>query len=422
MLTSFAVEKFRSFLDRTEIDLRPLTLLFGENNVGKSALLRVPMLLAPSLRSGGLDSPLDLGGVVCREGSFRDLVSQLQSTPELHFELKWQEEQQLAATVRHLPDLRRQVVSSLRLASGESELSAEWIPERDDRGRLGNRFEVREGAGELVEKPITFDGLVPSDIEDLSPQLSRILSDQRSGLKRIADGIQWLGSLRAAPDRLFKPRGSTPSQLQPDGGGFADVLFYEWAQRGDLYRDVRQWVEEDLGLLLDVEERAEGFVLVLSPLDRLDLRVHLADSGEGIAQVLPVLTALAMGRRKELEGSPRILAMEQPELHLHPKAELALAQRLVRVASFDPAPAMLIETHSENLLLAVQLEIMRKNLSPERVLIYWVERFEDGRSRVRRIEFDDLGQPGAGWPRGVFSEDLELAREIVRLRMERQGH
>ena len=38
-IQSFTLKNYRSFVDRTTIELRPLTLLFGYNNSGKSALL-----------------------------------------------------------------------------------------------------------------------------------------------------------------------------------------------------------------------------------------------------------------------------------------------------------------------------------------------------------------------------------------------
>ncbi|MBK3434390.1 AAA family ATPase [Pseudomonas sp. CCI1.1] len=60
MLKSFSVENYRSFSRKQDIELRPLTLFFGWNSGGKSALLRFLPLVAESLRTGG--SPIWLGG------------------------------------------------------------------------------------------------------------------------------------------------------------------------------------------------------------------------------------------------------------------------------------------------------------------------------------------------------------------------
>jgi predicted ATPase len=74
-LSSFTVANYRSFLRPTTIELRPLTLLFGYNNSGKSALLRVLPLLADSVGTPR-GAPLNLDSAAVRGASFRDLCSQ----------------------------------------------------------------------------------------------------------------------------------------------------------------------------------------------------------------------------------------------------------------------------------------------------------------------------------------------------------
>lgn len=62
----------------------------------------------------------------------------------------------------------------------------------------------------------------------------------------------------------------------------------------------------------------------------------------------------------------------------------------------------------------MQLAIVRGEVPREHVLVYWVRELEDGSSEVDRITFDELGRPeGDTWPPGVFSEDVEQARQIV---------
>lgn len=68
------------------------------------------------------------------------------------------------------------------------------------------------------------------------------------------------------------------------------------------------------------------------------------DVGIGISQVLPVLV-IAYGSQGKL------IAMEQPEIHLHPalQAELAMSSSKPRSASADNT--FILETHSEHLIL-----------------------------------------------------------------------
>ena len=64
MLSAFRVREYRCFRDWTEIELRPLTLLFGYNGAGKSALIRLLPALMESVRAQG--APLALEGKALR--------------------------------------------------------------------------------------------------------------------------------------------------------------------------------------------------------------------------------------------------------------------------------------------------------------------------------------------------------------------
>ncbi len=418
MLTSFAVTNYRSFVDQTRIELRPLTLLFGPNNAGKSALLRVLPLIADSILDAGR-SPLKLGAAN-RGGGFEDLVSRIHPGRGLDLDLAWQTGS-FGAKIRHLPDLYRQLVTELRIARGNQAVEAQWIPEEDALGRPENRFELKiPNNSAVTEAHFEFYGLQPGisiDIEEA--ETIELFQALNRDLESIAKGIQWLGSMRALPERSFKPSGAAPLRLGHDGAGFSELLFFDKVERGGLLEEVSAWYEKHFGQVLDLVETGDSAYLALSPIAAAGLRIPLADTGEGIAQVLPVLVALANAHRSA-SADPQLLAVEQPELHLHPAAELALGQRLAEVAAGDQAPKMLVETHSENLMLSVQLQIAKGLLPASSVLAYWIERLEDGSSVVRRIDFDDDGQTD-GWPEGVFSEDIELARQLFHVRREKQS-
>ena len=142
-----------------------------------------------------------------------------------------------------------------------------------------------------------------------------------------------------------------------------------------------------------------------------------------MVQVLPVLVLGVQALQGEL-GTDAVLTIEHPELHLHPAAERELAGFFCELARHEGAPRTLMETHSENFLLRVQLAIARGELAPERVLVYWVQELEDGSGQADPITFDALGRPvGDRWPPGVFSEDVEQARQLVleRRKVERPG-
>jgi hypothetical protein len=413
MLTSLTVERYRPFAERTRIELRPLTLLFGYNNAGKSALLRTLPLLSESIAEPGRN-PLKQGAA-SRGGGFHDLVSKIvPSATSLSLGLGWDRSNSFLAEIRDLPDRRRQIVIKLEMLIAGRKIVASWNPSVDGAGQPGSHYAIDGVEGER-ELQIEMHGLIPFlPNEPSTTQAGELFGQVREGLSSNTAGIQWLSSLRHQPDRSFLPDAAPATRLGSDGGGAEQILFFDRVDRGHLLPEVSEWFERHFDQTLDIHEVGETAYLALSPRSAPTLRVPLADTGEGIAQVLPVLVALALSRSAE-KKTPQLLALEQPELHLHPAAELALARQFVHVAAQRNPPVLLIETHSENLLLSVQLQVAEGLIPPDRVAVYWIERLQGGGATIRTIDLDEQGQ-AQNWPRGVFSEDLQLARRLYNAR------
>lgn len=102
--------------------------------------------------------------------------------------------------------------------------------------------------------------------------------------------------------------------------------------------------------------------------------------------------------------------IEQPELHLHDAAHAPLGDLLLD-ATARPGCVMLVETHSEALLLRVRRRVA-EGLPPERVALYYVEA-TGASSSLRRIPLLPNGEV-EGWPAGVFSESFEEVKAIRR--------
>ena len=142
------------------------------------------------------------------------------------------------------------------------------------------------------------------------------------------------------------------------------------------------------------------------------LPVRPADVGVGISQILPVVVAALDGDR------PGITAIEQPELHLHPRLQVELGDLFAQ--QIDRGSAFLIETHSEHLLLRF-MKRMRQTcdgalaegapkVRPEDIAVYFVEIDPNGdQTLIRQMPLNERGDLVEAWPGGFFEEDL---REI----------
>ena len=419
-LAGFTVEKYRSFVRPAKVELRPLTLLFGYNSAGKSSLLRTLPLLAASMDPNA-PGPLALGSEVARGATFADIKSHQVAGSIVSFGLEWNERSgpisKTELRIFDVEDRKEQVVERIRAfdPAGSLVFEAEWDLDGKAAGGPGLSYMVRfpPPLDKPVPQRIEFAGLLPLRLSDPpGPPVSGYFWSLREQMNDLRNSVHWIGSLRAMPSRRADYIGR-PKSMGPTGKEAVAILAYDKRGQGSILRRVSAWYQSATRHSLDIIEEAGRFSVVLSPLKGAPVNINLVDTGEGMAQVLPVLVLGVQAIQGEL-GADAVLAIEHPELHLHPAAERELASFFCELARQEEAPRTLIETHSENFLLRVQLAIVRGEIPREHVLVYWVRELEDGSSEVERITFDELGRPeGNTWPPGVFSEDVEQARQIV---------
>lgn len=430
MLKSFSLENYRSFVDPATIDLRPITLLFGYNHSGKSALLRFLPLLAESA-TGRYPGPLALQSPPARGASFDDLCSRQSERSSLSFTLSGDlteprtEQFSCRYELRSLPGTEHFIhaVESSWRAAADQPLTTFNAARRPEAMPGSRSMSLRHAQGDAVKSALaqfSFHGLTPflRGPTAMAPWVWDDFQLHAAFLADLFDQVQWLGAIRRPPPRRVEliPGAALPAKIAPDGGGAAELLAADHG--GELRRAVETWFGgEKGGQRFVLQTREDNVRLRLGPWAAPGVEVDLADCGEGMTQVLPVIVALARAERGAPDD-PRIVACEQPELHLHPRKEIALARLLARIASTAAPPSLLLETHSENLLLALQLEIAEGRLDPARLGLYWIRQYEDGTSRAEPLAIDADARI-KGWPRGVFEEDSTLARELAEARMRR---
>ena len=130
------------------------------------------------------------------------------------------------------------------------------------------------------------------------------------------------------------------------------------------------------------------------------------DVGIGVSQVLPVLVAAYAS-----QGS--ILAMEQPEIHLHPALQAELGDVFIESALGPRGNTFILETHSEHLILRLLRRIRETTngelppdltpIHPEHVAVLYVLPDKDG-AKVVEIPIRPDGEFAERWPQGFFAE------------------
>ena len=133
--------------------------------------------------------------------------------------------------------------------------------------------------------------------------------------------------------------------------------------------------------------------------------VSIADVGLGVSQTLPVLVALLVAKPGQL------VYLEQPEIHLHPSAQRALAE-VIAAASLRGVKVV-VETHSSLLLLGIQTLVAQKKLPPDLVSLHLFKRDADsGATTVTSANIDEDGTFG-DWPVDFDDVTLQAQREYL---------
>lgn len=110
---------------------------------------------------------------------------------------------------------------------------------------------------------------------------------------------------------------------------------------------------------------------------------NLADVGYGIGQVLPIIVQSLIQTHEN-----NTMLIQQPEVHLHPRAQAALGTFFARLAGRDRLFA--IETHSDYLVDRVRQEVAKGTIKSDDVQILFFDK-PGLETTIHRLTIDENG-------------------------------
>lgn len=405
------LQNFMAFEDTGWIELRPITLLFGRNSSGKSAIIRALRLLKQSLDAPGDKGPfifeslygVDLGSFTdmvhggsdkkhvwfhfrCASSDIADSLTALDLPAlegnlfgktlqlSLGYAAHRQEHANLDPTRVELVDL--QIRLGVDGPSAAPLLFHAALLEPEDASLLGEDWYVQglltqgaeanswRGFGCRLDRGFLPDLVPPSYALSCFSSLNNLVNVLKEDVTAFLRGIIHLGPIRPEPERRYS---------------FDRVKAFEWRERGwgaflefingrlpHIQSEVNASLSQ-LGLAQRVEPHASsqmGAFVTEFEIGVTELGVTrplpLSAQGFGISQVLPIVV-------QSLSVDPMaIVLIEQPELHLHTEAQATLAdffvQRVLDSLILKNNVRWLLETHSEHLLLRLQRRIAQTSL------------------------------------------------------------
>ena len=231
------------------------------------------------------------------------------------------------------------------------------------------------------------------------PDINKYLSDYFSH-------VHYIAPVRATAERYYRLRNTAIDDIDHQGKNLA--IFLNSLSKERLLA-FQTWTTDHFGFKTFVQ-RESGHLSVNIELQKFTGRFNLSDTGFGYSQILPIITQLWMLSTKEKtthSSTPLIVAIEQPELHLHPSLQAKLAK--VFIASIKLALQhgyqlqLILETHSETIVNYFGTAIAKGELSPDDISVILFDKcFGCQYTDVSVSSYDDSGYL-KDWPIGFLS-------------------
>lgn len=442
--------KFKNFKSWPELDMPcgKITGIFGTNSSGKTSILQFLLMLKQTKDATDRGTVLELNGDWVKLGTILDAVHQhdpgLEISWECVFELKENlklhdfsekrtetlaEGKQL--TVRASARIDKQAAAPGRLdyELGNSIFALEPKNGANNHFQLAARaggFSFVRTQGRAWQVPGPIKSYAFPDQARTYYQNAGFLADLESRYEQEINQIFYLGPLRQFPQRDYLWARSRPTDVGAQGEKTIDAILaateagetLNLKPKGRLLpfqQIIAHWLRE-LGLIHEfrVAEIAPNSnrwqARVVTRQDASN--VLLTDVGFGVSQVLPVICLL------QYVPTGSTVLLEQPEIHLHPLAQAALADVIIQAASHRKIQ-ILLESHSEHLLLRLQRRIADGALNKDDVKLYFCNA-PSGVSNLTELTVDLFGRI-ENWPEKFMGDAFEetAQAELARIRRRR---
>jgi predicted ATPase len=410
-ITRISVSGFKSIADEQSIEVRPLTILAGANSSGKSSIMQPLLLLKQTLEASYDPGALRLDGPNVRFTSaeqFLTYIGRGQHTDVFSVGIEARGNTSLTIYFRKQAGKPIEVQRNKSIGGDyEDIIRADMTSDEIKSIFRAEHLAVLTGTRiERLEATISRDrfflGFSFRRHGERAPRYTAYRYSREAA--RYIRGMIYIPGLRGNPERTYvlAAVGSTfPGTFE----NYAASVIAKWQAENDI--DNLEGVSQDLNELCLTSKvsaiplndtQVELQVARLPQMKgRANDMVSIADVGLGVSQTLPVVVALR-------EAKPgQLVYLEQPEIHLHPRAQTAMAKVLADAAR--RGVHVVAETHSALLILGIQTLVAEGNLAPELVKLHWFER-KEGMTKIRSADLDATGSFG-DWPEDFADVELE---------------
>ena len=438
MLKSISLENYKCFKEKTDIEIAPLTVLCGVNSSGKSSIIKSLLMLKQSYEGNSNLNSLSLNGKYTNNGMFNDIsndknkpiliknkfllenssymtaqekiaLKDLNSIYKANGKLKYVEifntlevQSQNRKNLAYGDNIiKRNIIEIFTKEYGRSKIELELIDDfKYDISVSGLPCVVHECV-KLINTVCYFDGLklvnlyydkiIPYQKADYL--LSNIFTISRIVSLQYKD-INYLSPLRNAPERRY----IIEQDVENVGiyGEFVPQILEKFKKKSarinkipendkfySKYVPINEKVFDAVNLWLDYFGIERYCIQNENELLRLSIGGYsILDVGFGISQALPIITSCVTLPYKST------LLLEQPEVHLHPRMQMCMADLLI--ASAMAHKNVIIETHSDHIINRISRRMMQNEYIMKNSSIIFVDKNNNKNSFIEKIPVDPI--------------------------------
>lgn len=356
MINNIELLNFKCF-EKTKLNLNNATLLLGANSGGKSSIIQA-LLLCDSLKSCETRDSIDL--ISNKHGLFLHSFGELlnENSSEDYFQINISQDN---------------VVMNFRFnSSDDPNVTNVTIPKQNDTVNKSTPKIVYLGANRKINIEQTV-----GNIKDI----------------KLGRNNEYIGYIIERGQKNLLKISSSRNHWDHNNTKLLDIQINDWLNYILPGNRVAAEMTGD-----------DGHVSLLFGNKKT---LHFNNVGFGVAYVLPIIVAGLIGEEKS------ILIIENPELHLHPKAQSYLAMFLAHISACGVQ--IIIETHSEHILNGFRKAMLDKNnlLEDNDLSVYYFDL--EYNKTADKIEINNLAEIKS-WPNGFMDQEEIDLFELRRLR------
>jgi predicted ATPase len=414
---------WKSQLWDNPVSLSRINLILGANSTGKTSLLQPFLLLKQTVESPDRQIGLSFGGSpsdLVDLGTWEHIIHQQAPNTDRTLCLQLEEGPPEESGDETLEVRVGFSMKSSNLHQTELELThkgAAFALRRTPKG--GYRMSApnytppkASGSRNFCPQRAFF---IPEEAARQLGEQRQVADDLSLRIMRALNKVVYLGPLRSPPQPWYMWGGQEPGSIGTSGeNAVAALLASLHANKKDerraLVESVSTWLKR-MGVAEKLELRQQGgrnYEVIVTTAGRETNLVHV---GFGVSQVLPMIV-LALTAKP---GSTIIA--EQPEIHLHPRAQTELANLLVETAK-DRNLQYIVETHSEHLFRRMQFLLADETLRPQDCRLYFVDHDDQLTPVLTTLRIDPFGRV-ANWPKAFFGDAIGEAERQMRAMLSR---